>query len=171
MCTVFNAVFLHHPLQYLATAFVVEVGVDIRQRDAVGVKETFEEEVILQRVNLGDAQTVGHHAAGCGTTPRTHPHAELLTCRVDKILNDEEVAGKAHRLHDMELEAYAVVDLVREGRAIDAFGTLVSQFGEVVGLELDAVNLFETAKFLYLLPSFFLLQRVLPILVACELPE
>ena len=48
-------VLVHNPLQHLAAAIVVEVGIDIGQRDTVGVQETLEQQVVLQGVNLGDA--------------------------------------------------------------------------------------------------------------------
>ena len=53
-----------YPLQHAASAIVVEVGIDIGQRDTVGVQETLEQQIVLQRVNLRNAQTVGHHASG-----------------------------------------------------------------------------------------------------------
>ena len=106
------AVFVHHPLQHLAAAVVVEVGVDIRQGDTVGVEEALEQQVVFQRVDLRDAQAVGHDAAGGRATAGAHPHVELVAGGVDEVLHDEEVAGEAHRLHDVQLEADALVDLL-----------------------------------------------------------
>ena len=45
-------------------AFVVEVHVDIRHRDALGVEETLEQEVVLDGVQVCDAQTVGNARSG-----------------------------------------------------------------------------------------------------------
>ena len=112
MGAVFVAVLVHDPLQHLATSVVVEVGVYIRERDSVRIEETLEKQVILEGVETRDAQTVGYHASGCRTTSRSYPYAELLSCRVDEILHDEEVAGETHGLHDVKFKAYAVIDFL-----------------------------------------------------------
>ena len=109
--TVLVAVFVFHPFQHTASSVVVEVGIDIGQRDTVGVQETLEQQVVFQRVDLGDAQTVGHHRACGRATAGTYHHAQLVAGRVDEVLHDEEVARETHRLHDVQLEADAVVDL------------------------------------------------------------
>ncbi len=64
MGAVLCAVLVHDPPQYLSTAVVVEVGIDIRQVDTVGVEETLKQQVVFQRVNLRDAEAVGHHRTG-----------------------------------------------------------------------------------------------------------
>ena len=112
--TVLVAVFVFHPFQHPSASVVVEVGIDIRQRNTVGIEETLEQQVILQRVNLGDAQTVGHHTSCSRATSRPHHHSQLVAGRVDEVLHDEEVARETHRLHDVQLEADAVVDLGRK---------------------------------------------------------
>ena len=54
MGTILMAVFVFHPLQHTATAVVIEVGIDIGQRDTVRVQETLKQQVVLQRVDLRD---------------------------------------------------------------------------------------------------------------------
>ena len=112
MCAVLVAILLFHPLQHASASVVVEVSIDIGQGDTVGVEETLEQEVVLQRVELGDAQTVGHDASGSRSSSRSHHHAEFIACRVDEVLHDEEVAGETHRLHDVKLEPHSFQDLL-----------------------------------------------------------
>ena len=69
------AVALRHPVDDLRAPHIVEVGVYIGQRDTVGVEETLEQQVVLQRVKVGDMQAVGYHAARRATAPGTHAHA------------------------------------------------------------------------------------------------
>ena len=64
MGAVLGAILIHDPPQHLAAAVVVEVGIDIRQVDTVGVEETLKQQVVFQRVNLRDAEAVGHHRTG-----------------------------------------------------------------------------------------------------------
>ena len=54
MGAVLVPVLVLHPLQHAATAVIVEVGVYIGQGDTVGVQESLEQQVILQRVYLRD---------------------------------------------------------------------------------------------------------------------
>ena len=160
-----------HPLQHTATAVVIEVGVDIGQRDTVGVEEALEQQVILDGVNLGDAQAVGHHRAGRRATSRPHHHVELLARRVDEVLHDEEVAGESHGLHHMQLKLHALGHLLGDGVAIEAARTVVRQLGQVVGLELDAVELVVAAQLLDFLLCGLPTHHHLAFLVAGEFVE
>ena len=61
MRTVLMTVLILHPFQHLAAAVIVEVGIDIRQRDTVGIQETLKQQIVFQRVDLRDAQAVCNH--------------------------------------------------------------------------------------------------------------
>ena len=106
------SVLVLHPLEHLAASVVVEVGIDIGERDTVGVEKTFEQQVVLDRVDLGDAQAVGDNRSGCRSTAWTYHDAQLVLSRVDEVLHDEEVARETHRLHDVQLELHSLVHLV-----------------------------------------------------------
>ena len=94
-------ILVHNPFQHLTTTIIIKVGINIRQRDTVGVKETLKQQVVFQRVDLGDTQAIGHHATCCRTTTRTHHDAQLIAGRIDEVLHDEKVARETHGLHDM----------------------------------------------------------------------
>ena len=94
-------ILVHDPPQHFAAAIIVKVGVNIRQRDTVGVEETLEQQVILQRVKLRYAETVCHDASCCTATTGADPHAQLRAGRVYEVLHNEEVSREAHRLHDV----------------------------------------------------------------------
>ena len=123
----FGAVVLGDVAQHVGASVVVEVDVDIGQRDTVGIEETLEQQVVLDGVNLRDAQAVGHARAGSGAAAGADADAELVAGDVDEILHDKEVAGEAHRLHDVQLELYALLQLGRQRRAVTALGALVGQ--------------------------------------------
>ena len=114
MGTVLMPVLVLHPFQHSPAAVIVEVGIDIRQGDTVGIQETLEQQIVLQRVYLRDAQTIGNHRTGSRTTSRADHHAQLVAGRVDKVLNDEEVARETHRLHDVQLETDTLYHLLRK---------------------------------------------------------
>ena len=56
----------------------------------------------------------------------------------------------------MKLELDSLGEFVGEGAAITAFGTLVCEIGEIVGLEIDAKELLVAAQFLDLGLGVFL---------------
>ena len=107
-----HAVLLSHPVEHLATAVVVEVHVDIRERDTVRVEETLEQQVVLQRVEVCNFQAVRHHRAGSRATPRTYPHAQFLACGAYVVRHDKEVARETHRLHYVQLEVDTLLLLI-----------------------------------------------------------
>ena len=163
------AVLLRHPVEHAAAAVVVEVDVDIGQRDAVRIEETLEQQVVGDRVDLRDAQAVGHGRAGRRATPRTHRDVQLLACRADEVLHDEEVARETHRLHDVQLELQPLLLLLGQVLAVAAVRPLHRQLGQVVGLELDAVELVVAAEFLDLLAALLLRHHHVAVLVARKL--
>ena len=124
----FGAVVLGDVAQHVGTSVVVEVDVDIGQRDAVGVEETLEQQVVLHRVDLRDAQAVSHARARRRATAGADADAQFVAGDVYEVLHDEEVSGETHRLHNVQLELYAFLQLGRQGRAVTALGALVGQF-------------------------------------------
>ena len=69
-------VFLPDILDHLLTLVVGEVDVDVGHADPVGVQEALEEEIVLERVDIGDAEGIRHDAPGSAPPardPRTHP--------------------------------------------------------------------------------------------------
>ena len=169
MRAVLVAVLVLHPLQHSSSSIVIEVGIDIGQRDTVGVQETLEQQVILQGVNLGDSQTVGHHRAGCRATTWTDHHTQFVASGIDKVLYYQEVARETHRLHDVQLEAHAVINLRRNGLTIALLGASIGEFSQIVSLELDAVQFVVAAQLLDFLLTIFTRQRVLAVLIAGKL--
>ena len=63
LADVLLAVLPGHVLDHLLPAAAAEVHVDVGQADPLGVEEALEEEVVLERVDLGDLQ--GSRRGGC----------------------------------------------------------------------------------------------------------
>ena len=61
MGNVCGTVTLGDVVEHRFTAVVIEVNINIGERDTVGVEESFEEEVVFQGVNLRDAETIRHY--------------------------------------------------------------------------------------------------------------
>ena len=96
-----------HVVDHLPAALVVEVHVDIRHGNALGIEEALKEQVVLDGVDGGDAQTVGDDGARAAAAPR--PHAHAMGARVvDKIPDDEEVIHVAHAGNDAQFVFHAL---------------------------------------------------------------
>ena len=83
-----------------AAAVHAEVDVDIGHRDALGVEEALEEELVLERIDVGDLHDVGDERSGGGATARAYGDI-LLAGVADKVPDDHEVAGKLHLFDDV----------------------------------------------------------------------
>ena len=51
-------------IDHLGSPAHAEVDIDIRHRNSLRVKETLEEEVVLERIDIGDAQAISHKRSG-----------------------------------------------------------------------------------------------------------
>jgi hypothetical protein len=95
---------LRHPVAAVAlgdvfdhpvAAFHAEIDVEIRHRHPFGIEKTLEQQIVGQRVQIGDAERVGHQRTGAGTAPRSDRHP-VGARPLDEVGDDQEIAGKAH---------------------------------------------------------------------------
>ncbi len=111
------AVLLGDVADHLAAPALVEVHVDVGHGDALGVEEPLEDQLVVDRVEVGDAQDVGDQRARRG--PAAGADAQLDRARVvEQVGRHQEVAREAH-LHDdrdlvLGLLAVLLRDTVRE---------------------------------------------------------
>ena len=133
-----STIFLGDVVQYRCASIVIKVGVDIGQRDAVRVQEALKQQVILHRVNLGDAQAIGHSRSGSRSTARSHRAAQF-GCHADVVLHNEEVSRETHVLDGLELKVESFALFLGEiGPAF--LGSLIDQIAQVVILIVKAVG-------------------------------
>ena len=106
------AVLLRGVADHLAAVARVEVHVDVGHLLATGVEHPLEQQVVLDRVDVDDAQAV--RDARTGRAPPPGPDADAARLRVaHEVPDDEEVRGEAHRLHDVELVLDALDHVLR----------------------------------------------------------
>ena len=89
---VLAAVLAGDVLDDLAAPPLAEVDVDVGQRDALGVEEALEDQVVLDRIDVGDAQAVGDEAAGRRAAARADRNA-LLAGVADEVPHDQKYPG------------------------------------------------------------------------------
>ena len=96
------AVLLPHVLDHLAAPLEAEVDVDVGHRDALGIQEALEEEVVLERADVGDAERVRDQRARRRAAARSDRDAAVAR-RLDEVGDDQEVAGVAGLRDDAQL--------------------------------------------------------------------
>ena len=104
---------------HLVSPAHAEVDVDVRHRDPLGVEEALEDDVVLDRVDAGDAEPVGHEAARGGAAAGAHRNSAAPRV-VDEVRDDQEVPGEPHRLDHAELalQALFVTPVLRRNRFV-----------------------------------------------------
>ena len=85
---------IDHPIAPVLT----EIDVEVRHGDAFRVEEALEQQVVAQRIEIGDAQRIGDERTGARAASRAHRHAVPFR-PVDEVGDDQEVAREPH-LHD-----------------------------------------------------------------------
>ena len=101
------AVLLGHVAHHAVAAADGEVDVDVRHRHALGVEEALEQQVVAQRVDVGDPQAVGDDRAGGAAAARADGDAVVLR-PLDEVPDDQEVGVEAHPVDDAELHLRAL---------------------------------------------------------------
>ena len=97
-----TAVLLLHVPDHALAAPDREVDVDVRHRLALGVQEPLEQQVHVERVDVGDAQDVADDRAGRRSTTGTDGDPVVLGV-LDEVPDDQEVRLEAHVLDHGEL--------------------------------------------------------------------
>ena len=87
---------------HFAATAVIEVDIDIGCGRALRVQESLEEEIVLQRVDIGNGQRVGDKRAGRRTTARPHTNAHGA-CVLNELGHDEKVRRVALHLNNGDL--------------------------------------------------------------------
>ena len=130
MCHLVRTVLADDVVNDFAAALVVEVDVDVRQADPVGVQEPFEQQVVRDGIDVRDADTVGNGRTRGRTAARADAHAHVARSG-GEVRDDEEVARVASVCDGLEFEVEAFADGIGDRRAIPAYGAEVGQVAQV----------------------------------------
>ncbi len=103
---------------HLATPGFAKVDVEVGHRHAFRVQESLEQQPQRQRIEVGNRQRPGDHAARTRTTPRPHRNPVGLG-PFDEVRNDQEVTGKPHLDDDVGFERQPVEIFLPLGRIGD----------------------------------------------------
>ena len=95
---------------HFAAAPVVEVDVDVGGGGAFRVEEPFEEEPVVDGVDIGDGEGVGDEGAGRRATAWAYSNADGAGV-LDEFGHDEEVGGVAFHVDDADF-VFGAFDVV-----------------------------------------------------------
>ena len=115
---------------HLVAVTRVEVHVDVGHRHTTRVEEPLEQQVVLDRVEVGDPQAVRHRAAGRRATARADADVGV-TSVLDQVPRDQEVRREPHVVDDLELVAEPLDRIVRDLVAPALLGPLPGEVLEV----------------------------------------
>ena len=114
-----------------------EINIDVRHRNPFRIKKTLKEQVVLQGINVGDAETESDQRAGGRAPTRTNRDAVLLRI-ANKVPYDQKIAGVPHPLNDF--------DLVRQACLVLCERMLEFPFGQFEIPNLDLSSLITVAN-------------------------
>ena len=89
------AVFGLHVINHAITIGLAKVDIKVGHRDALGVQEALKQQLVLQRIKIGNFERIGYERARTRATPRPH-RAAISLGPLNEIAHDQEVAGKTH---------------------------------------------------------------------------
>ncbi len=94
-------IFLRDVVDHLAAPVHAEIDVDIRHRHALRIQKALEQQLMLQRVEIGNSQRVGNQRPGSRSAPR--PHRNVVFFRItDEVPHNQKISGELHLLDDCQ---------------------------------------------------------------------
>ena len=114
------AVFLADVFQNFIPAVVGEIHINIGHGDSFGIQEPFKQQVIFDRIDVGDAREVGNEAAGRAAATRAD-HDALVLGPVDEILDDQKVRRIACLFDDVQFVFHALALLLGDFCIAESF--------------------------------------------------
>ena len=100
------AVLRLHVVDDAVAVGLAEVDVEVGHRHALGIEEALEQQLVAERIEVGDVERVGDQRAGARAAARADRAAVRLR-PVDEVGDDQEVAGEAHLQDRLDLEVEA----------------------------------------------------------------
>ena len=111
-------------------AFIAEIHVKIRHGNTLRVQKAFEDQVVADRVDIGDADTVGREAPRTRTAPGPDRNAPAFGV-VDKIIDNEVIVRIPHFADDPDLIVKPLAQRVGHAAGVTAFKPFAAEGFEV----------------------------------------
>ena len=126
-------VFARHVVDDLRPALIAEVDVNIRHADTLRIEKTFKDQIVFDRVDVRNCQTVGDDRSRRRAAPR--PDHDLVLLRViDKIPDNEEIFHVAHRLNRAELILQTLDQMLRRILSVTLDQSVMAKLAQIVAV-------------------------------------
>ena len=126
-------VFARHVVDDLRPAFIAEVDVDIRHADTLRIEKTFKDQIVFDRVDVRNRQTVGDDRTRRRAAPR--PDHDLVLLRViDKIPDDKEIFHIAHGLDRAQFVLQTVDQILRRIFSVAFNQAVTAELAQIVAV-------------------------------------
>ena len=134
------AVLPHHIVDDLLAALIAEVDVKVGHTDPLRVEKPLEQQVILDRVNTRNPDTVGGDASrpGASSRPYRNPYGFSVA---DKVVDNEIIVHIAHGFDGVQLIFQPLPDRGVGVRTVIFFKTLIALVPEILKMILSVRHL------------------------------
>ena len=132
----FLAVFAYDVIYYLASPVHTKVDVEVGRRHSLRIEKSFEEQLVFQRIEIGDAYRIRYYRADAAASSRSDGYV-LRTRIVDKVPHYQIILGKTRADNYAQLVLGALSYLIGY-RMISALQSLIGKLAQIL-LRLGAV--------------------------------
>ena len=101
------AVFFLHVVDDAIAIGLAKIHVKVGHGDALWVQKALKQQVVVDRVQVGDLEHIRHQRTGSRAAPWPH-RAAIVFRPVDEVRHDQEIARKAHLQNDGQLKLQAL---------------------------------------------------------------
>ena len=123
------AVLLAHVVDHLVAAILAEVDINVWRLGAIGVEESLEQQIVLDRADIAQPQDVAdQRAAG---RPAHRCRNSPLAGVADEIPDDQEIGCEAHPVDHAQLVVQPLLDRGRRGVAVALAQALLAELLQV----------------------------------------
>ena len=124
------AIFLDRITDHLLTLVVGVIQVEVRHGDAAGVEKALKDQVVLERVDAGDACAVGDQRAS--PRPPHIPPDVAAARKIAQIRHDQIIDIKAHGVDGAQLTLFAFLHLrLCRTRAVKPLHAFLGQLAQI----------------------------------------
>ena len=97
------AIGLRHILNDFIAALHAEIHVEVRHRDPLRIQKALKQQVVFDRIEVGDLQCIGHQRP-CTRASAGANRNILLLGPANKVHDHEEITGEAHLVDGIKLK-------------------------------------------------------------------
>ena len=102
-----TAVFVFDVVNHAIAIGLAKINVKVGHGHPLRVQETLKQQVVLERIEVGNFQRIGHQGTGTGT-PTWANWTAILFSPIDEVTHDQEITREAHVQDGVDLKFQAL---------------------------------------------------------------